>query len=48
MIDRLLRELIDVYHQIVGRNCVLMFDLTPDRSGDFIRSCYGNRIIPSF
>ena len=59
---RSLRELIDVYHQTVGRNCVLMLDLTPDRSGvippayaqrykelaDFIRSCYGNAIVPSF
>lgn len=26
-------ELIDVYHRSVGHNCVLMLDLTPDRSG---------------
>ncbi len=59
---RSLRELIDVYHQTVGRNCLLMLDLTPDRSGvippayaqrykelgDFIRSCYGNPVVPSF
>jgi alpha-L-fucosidase len=59
---RTLQELIDVYHQTVGRNCLLMLDLTPDRSavippayaqrykelGDFIRSCYGNSVVPSF
>jgi alpha-L-fucosidase len=25
--------MIDVYHQTVGRNCFLMLDLTPDRTG---------------
>ncbi|CAF1178087.1 unnamed protein product [Adineta steineri] len=30
---RPLSELIQVYHQTVGRNCILMLDLTPDRTG---------------
>ncbi|KAJ5355169.1 alpha-L-fucosidase [Penicillium cataractarum] len=30
---RSLEEMIDVYHNTVGRNCVLELDLAPDRSG---------------
>lgn len=30
---RSLDEMIDVYHQTVGRNCLLELDLAPDRSG---------------
>ncbi|KAI1331521.1 family 29 glycoside hydrolase [Xylariaceae sp. FL0255] len=30
---RNLSEMIDVYHQTVGRNCILELDLSPDRSG---------------
>ena len=30
---RPLAELIQVYHQTVGRNCLLMLDLSPDRRG---------------
>ncbi|CAF3890931.1 unnamed protein product [Rotaria sp. Silwood1] len=30
---RSLKELIDVYHHSVGHNCMLMLDLTPDRTG---------------
>ncbi|CAF4055086.1 unnamed protein product [Rotaria sordida] len=30
---RSLKELIDVYHRSVGHNCMLMLDLTPDRTG---------------
>lgn len=30
---RSLSEMIDVYHQTVGRNCLLELDLAPDRSG---------------
>ncbi|UJR24914.1 hypothetical protein I4U23_006278 [Adineta vaga] len=30
---RPLSELIQVYHETVGRNCILMLDLTPDRTG---------------
>lgn len=30
---RSLAEMIDVYHQTVGRNCILELDLAPDRSG---------------
>ncbi|CAF1138396.1 unnamed protein product [Rotaria sordida] len=30
---RSLSELIQVYHETVGRNCLLMLDLTPDRTG---------------
>ncbi|RJE17814.1 hypothetical protein PHISCL_09851 [Aspergillus sclerotialis] len=30
---RSLDEMIDVYHNTVGRNCLLELDLTPDRSG---------------
>ncbi|CAF1530112.1 unnamed protein product [Adineta ricciae] len=30
---RPLSELIQVYHETVGRNCILMLDLTPDRAG---------------
>ncbi|PSR78417.1 glycoside hydrolase family 29 protein [Coniella lustricola] len=30
---RPLAEMIDVYHQTVGRNCILELDLSPDRSG---------------
>ncbi|KAL1853576.1 hypothetical protein Daus18300_011781 [Diaporthe australafricana] len=30
---RSLDEMIDVYHQTVGRNCILELDLAPDRSG---------------
>ncbi|KAJ5281999.1 Glycoside hydrolase family 29 [Penicillium angulare] len=30
---RSIEEMIDVYHQTVGRNCLLELDLTPDRSG---------------
>ncbi|KUI61006.1 Alpha-L-fucosidase 1 [Cytospora mali] len=30
---RSLEEMIDVYHQTVGRNCLLELDLAPDRSG---------------
>lgn len=30
---RSLGEMIDVYHQTVGRNCLLELDLAPDRSG---------------
>lgn len=30
---RSLYEMIDVYHQTVGRNCLLELDLAPDRSG---------------
>ncbi len=46
----------------MGHNCLLLLDLTPDRSGiipsayanrykelgDFIRSCYGTSVVPSF
>ena len=62
MLLRTLHELIDVYHLSVGRNCMLMLDLTPDRTGlippayalrykelgDFIRSCYGTSVVPTF
>ncbi|UNI23119.1 hypothetical protein JDV02_008957 [Purpureocillium takamizusanense] len=30
---RPIKEMIDVYHKTVGRNCVLELDLAPDRSG---------------
>lgn len=30
---RSIDEMIDVYHQTVGRNCILELDLAPDRSG---------------
>ncbi|OBT53599.1 hypothetical protein VE04_07443 [Pseudogymnoascus sp. 24MN13] len=30
---RSLKEMIDVYHKTVGRNCLLELDLAPDRSG---------------
>lgn len=30
---RSLEEMIDVYHNTVGRNCILELDLAPDRSG---------------
>ncbi|CAF4262002.1 unnamed protein product [Adineta steineri] len=30
---RSLSELIQVYHETVGRNCILMLDLSPDRTG---------------
>ena len=30
---RSLSEMIEVYHQTVGRNCMLMLDLAPDRRG---------------
>ena len=33
MLLRTLVELIDVYHRSVGHNCVLLLDLTPDRTG---------------
>ncbi|CAF1334163.1 unnamed protein product [Adineta ricciae] len=39
---RPLPDLIDVYHRTVGRNCLLMLDLTPDRSG-IIPPEYANR-----
>ncbi|CAF1461859.1 unnamed protein product [Adineta steineri] len=39
---RSLQDLIDVYHRTVGRNCLLMLDLTPDRSG-IIPPVYANR-----
>jgi alpha-L-fucosidase len=34
--------MIQVYHQTVGRNCILMLDLTPDRTG-LIPSAYASR-----
>jgi alpha-L-fucosidase len=34
--------MIQVYHQTVGRNCILMLDLTPDRTG-LIPSAYAIR-----
>jgi len=34
--------MIDVYHHTVGRNCLLMLDLTPDRTG-LIPSAYASR-----
>lgn len=30
---RSFKEMVDVYHQTVGRNCVLALDLAPDRTG---------------
>ncbi|CAF1121364.1 unnamed protein product [Rotaria sp. Silwood1] len=39
---RSLSELIQVYHETVGRNCMLMLDLTPDRTG-LIPSAYARR-----
>ncbi|CAF1138623.1 unnamed protein product, partial [Rotaria sordida] len=39
---RSLSELIQVYHETVGRNCLLMLDLTPDRTG-LIPSAYARR-----
>ena len=30
---RSLSELVDVYHNTVGRNCQLMMDMSPDRTG---------------
>ncbi|CAF1259137.1 unnamed protein product [Rotaria magnacalcarata] len=39
---RSLTELIDVYHRSVGHNCMLMIDLTPDRTG-LIPSAYARR-----
>ncbi|CAF5171383.1 unnamed protein product, partial [Rotaria sp. Silwood1] len=37
-----LSELIQVYHETVGRNCMLMLDLTPDRTG-LIPSAHARR-----
>ncbi|CAF3065525.1 unnamed protein product [Rotaria socialis] len=39
---RSLEELIQVYHETVGRNCLLMLDLTPDRTG-LIPPAYARR-----
>ncbi len=39
---RSLSDMIEVYHQSVGRNCILMLDLTPDRTG-LIPSAYAAR-----
>jgi len=39
---RPLSEMIQVYHQTVGRNCLLMLDLTPDRTG-LIPPAYATR-----
>jgi alpha-L-fucosidase len=39
---RSLAELINVYHQTVGHNCLLMLDLSPDRTG-LIPSAYAQR-----
>ncbi|CAF4400930.1 unnamed protein product [Rotaria sp. Silwood2] len=39
---RSLSELIQVYHETVGRNCLLMLDLTPDRTG-LIPPAYARR-----
>ncbi len=39
---RSISELIQVYHKTVGRNCILMLDLTPDRTG-LIPPAYARR-----